>query len=135
LDPEPRLSIVIEAAVSPSEDPGKVMAAVVNVVGDAPYEIRNRGNRIQLSSNSPKSLARFRDQLRDRGVRSAARRFAIRNRSNDEVTFMLNRQAAYVGVIVLCGTEAESPLGPIYLTVESRKLDSVVDWLTAMESG
>ncbi len=112
-----------------------MLAALENVLGGSEYEIRNGPPRFRLSATSTKGLVRFRDQLRDRGVRSAARRFAIRNRSSDKVRFMLNRQAAFEGIIVLCSSEGESALGPIYLTLETRDLDAVLDWLTAIESG
>ena len=48
---------------------------------------------------------------------------------------MFNRQAAYAGVLALCGSEAESPLGPIYLRIDSQDLDDVIEWLTAYEPG
>jgi predicted RNA binding protein with dsRBD fold (UPF0201 family) len=53
------------------------------------------------------------------------------NARGDSTSLMLNRQAATVGTIALCGSPEESPLGPIYVTVESITLGAVIDWLTA----
>ncbi|MCH8022698.1 MAG: hypothetical protein IH932_03020, partial [Thaumarchaeota archaeon] len=41
----------------------------------------------------------------------------------------LNKQAAFVGTLVLCEDQAESPLGPIEMTIETKNLDSMIDWL------
>ena len=35
-----------------------------------------------------------------------------------------------MGTLVVCEDEAESPLGPIELTIETKNLDSFIDWLT-----
>jgi predicted RNA binding protein with dsRBD fold (UPF0201 family) len=53
------------------------------------------------------------------------------NISECSTSLMLNKQAAAAGVIALCGSTEESPLGPIYLTAESEQIATVIDWLTA----
>jgi predicted RNA binding protein with dsRBD fold (UPF0201 family) len=88
-----------------------------------------------MTSDDSASVMRLREQLRDRHVRAAARRLFISRREGNKVTMMFNRQAAHAGVLALCGSEAESPLGPIYLSIESESLDEVIEWLTAYEPG
>ena len=90
---------------------------------------------MRIFTDDPKALLRIRDQLRDRHVRSAARRRLLLNREDDSTSLMLNRQAATAGVLVVCGSPEESPLGPIYLTIESKRLDDVIDWLTSYAEG
>jgi predicted RNA binding protein with dsRBD fold (UPF0201 family) len=82
-------------------------------------------------TDEAKALLRIRDQLRDRHVRSAARRRLLLGREGNSTSLMLNRQAAAAGVLAICGSPEESPLGPIYMTIESEKLDTVIDWLTS----
>jgi predicted RNA binding protein with dsRBD fold (UPF0201 family) len=41
----------------------------------------------------------------------------------------INKQAAYSGVIALVEDWDESSLGPIRVTIGSRDLDKVIDWL------
>jgi len=43
----------------------------------------------------------------------------------------LNRQAAAAGVLALCSSAVESPLGPLNLEVEAEDPEKLVDWLTA----
>ena len=57
------------------------------------------------------------------------------NTSGRTTSVMLNRQAAAAGVVALCGTPEESPLGPIYLTIESEDVAKIVDWLAAYPEG
>ena len=90
---------------------------------------------ITISSKSRKSLEKMRDQLRDRRVRGAARRLLLARSEGGSATIMLNRQAAFAGVIALCDNEREAPLGPIYLRLESDDIEALIEWLTAYEAG
>jgi len=76
-------------------------------------------------------LRKIHDQLRDRHVRAAANRLLLRMRDGRRVTVLLNRQAATTGVVALCTSATESPLGPLVLEIESDTPERVVDWLTA----
>lgn len=129
-----RVKLTLEARVSPSEDRGKVADALRKVVGGAPASVSS-GEAVSLSTVDNKALAFIRDQLRDRHVRSAARRQLLLSRRGDTTSLMLNRQAAAAGVVAICGSPEESPLGPIYLTIESEELDAAVDWLAPYPEG
>ena len=129
--PDFRARMVLEASISPSEDPAKVKKALENVVGVDSAEERRGASAALLTTEDSQAFVRVRDQLRDRHVRSAARRQMLLKSTSRSTTLMLNRQAAAVGVLVLCGSDGESPLGPIYLKIEAQKLQEVIDWLTA----
>ena len=129
--PEVRTKLVLEATVSPSEDPAKVLQAMRNVVGEAQCDIDEDSRPARLVSEDPKALVHIREQLRDRHVRSAARKQMLLRSTGRSTSLMLNRQAAAVGVVALCGSPDESPLGPIYLNLESEKIDALIEWLTA----
>lgn len=133
--PEFRVRLALAASVAPSEDPAKVRTAMVNVLGDSACAFEEGAKGLRATSVDPKSIRKLHDQLRDRHVRGAARRLLLSGREGDTVTVMLNRQAAFSGVLALCGSAAESPLGPLYLTIESKEMDAIVQWLTAYESG
>lgn len=133
--PEFHLRVTLEGLVALSEDPSRVKAAMANVLGDSLYQIEEGARTLRITSDDPRSIKRLHDQLRDRHVRAAARKLLYAGRDGNTASVMLNRQAAYAGVLVLCGSEEESPLGPLYLTVVSDELDSVIQWLTAYEAG
>lgn len=122
--------IILRASVSPSEERSKVLAAAKNVFGDCPHKEEISEDEILLSSESMRCLQKLHDQLRDRRVRNAARRLLLRGRTENRLTLMLNRQAAFADIVVLCGSEDESPLGPIFLVMDSEEADKLVDWLT-----
>jgi predicted RNA binding protein with dsRBD fold (UPF0201 family) len=125
--------MTLEAAVSPSEDPKKVESAMKKVMGEAEVEPARGPSSLTLMSEDRRSLVRIRDALRDRHVRSAARRQLLVNSSGSSSSLMLNRQAAAAGILAICGSPEESPLGPIYLTIEADRLEAAIDWLTAYE--
>ncbi len=100
-------------------------------MGDVRFESTTGPGSARLVTEDPKALVHIRDQLRDRHVRTAARRQMLLSRSGRRTTLMLNRQAAAAGVVALCGSVDESPLGPLYLTIESDRVEATTEWLTA----
>ncbi len=108
--------------------------AVRNVLGGL-AEPQSETSVVRFYSTELTSLAHLRDRLRDRHVRAAARRLLQNSIQGGRTELMLNRQAAVAGVIAVCGSPDESPLGPIYLRLESDDLPSAIDWLTAYDSG
>jgi predicted RNA binding protein with dsRBD fold (UPF0201 family) len=130
-----RAKLLLEATVSPSEDPAKVASALGNVVGEPAVEVQPGSKSVRHETENRKALAHVRDQLRDRHVRSAARRQLLVRKEGRRSSLMLNRQAAAAGVVAICGSPEESPLGPVYMTVESGQLDGAIDWLTAYSEG
>jgi predicted RNA binding protein with dsRBD fold (UPF0201 family) len=130
-----RAKTILKAKISPSEDPDKVVGAFEKILGQSTGDVSLRSSAVRTVTDDAKVLHRLRDQLRDRHVRSAARRRLLLNREKNSTSLMLNRQAAATGVLVVCGSPEESPLGPIYLTIESERLDDVIDWLTSYSDG
>ena len=133
--PDLKLRVSAEARVAPSEDPNKVKLALQRILGESGLEVDESPTRIRATTEDAAKLTKLHDQLRDRHVRAAARRLLLSSIEGSTVTLMFNRQAAYAGVLALCGSEAESPLGPIYVTLESKQLEDVIEWLTAYETG
>jgi predicted RNA binding protein with dsRBD fold (UPF0201 family) len=126
-----RAKITLEATVSPSEDSAKVVGALERVLGEPTGKLFSDSRIARLVTDEPKALLHIRDQLRDRHVRSTARRRLLLDRKGHSTLLMLNRQAATAGVLAICGGPEESPLGPIYMKIESRELEGVTDFLTS----
>ncbi|MDG7005986.1 MAG: hypothetical protein JRM86_03525 [Nitrososphaerota archaeon] len=127
----PEARFELRATVSPSEDPGKVLAAMRNVLGDCECSVEEAAGSVRILSNDVRCLQRLHDQLRDRHVRDAARRLMLASLEGSVLPLKLNRQAAAAGVLALCSNAVESPLGPLILRIESGSPQGLVDWLTA----
>ena len=114
-----------EAELMPSEDPEKVSKAIENVSGLKP-EI---SEGVVILRSDANSLSNFYRKIRDKNVVGSVRRLLIEHRRGRETWIYLNRQAAYVGKLVVCEDPNESPLGPITLVIESDYIDEVIEWL------
>jgi predicted RNA binding protein with dsRBD fold (UPF0201 family) len=133
--PDLKARLILEATISPSEDPAKVAKALANLIGLGADAASVGPVSARLVSEDPGAFARIRDQLRDRRVRAVARKQLLLKRTGLSSSVMLNRQAAAAGVVAICGSPEESPLGPVYMTIASEQVDSVIDWLTAYSEG
>ena len=133
--PESPLGVSLRARLAPSEDAEKVLNAMKGILRGSSHTVEATPRELRVESSDPGSLDGIRDQSRDRHVRAAVRRRLVAGRSGHKTTVMINRQAATAGVVAICDSEEESPLGPIYLTIDSDRLDEVIDWLTNVQTG
>ena len=116
------------ATLKPSEDPDKVLEAIRNMMPSCEGAIR--GHTAESDSESLASLDTIRESLMSRGVAGALRRSMTDNTRNNTTRLLLNRQAAYAGVAAICETPDESPLGPIEIEIESRRIHDIIRWMT-----
>jgi predicted RNA binding protein with dsRBD fold (UPF0201 family) len=61
------------------------------------------------------------------------RRMLLYNKVADTTYFLLNKQAASAGVVVVIEDVKESPLGPISITIDCEELDALICWLAPAE--
>jgi predicted RNA binding protein with dsRBD fold (UPF0201 family) len=131
LEASARVSITLHATVSPSEEPARVLAAARNALGGCPCKVEEAEGSLTLRSDDLACLQKIHDQFRDRSVRAAAGRLLLRMIDGNKVSMLLNRQAASAGVVALCTSATESPLGPLVLEIETDHPQKLVEWLTA----
>ena len=120
--------IRVRAGISPSEDPQKVLEAILNVMPGCTGEIR--GHAAEARSGDMADLDHIRESLASRQTLGGLRRNMAGNVRDGTTRFLLNRQAAYAGVAAVCDTPEESPLGPIEVEVESRRIDDIIQWVS-----
>jgi uncharacterized protein len=121
------VSVTAETSVNPSEDPDKVIRSLVNAVNGGTTRIRN--NNALVTCEGIHSLHHIRVGVKSRLSEGVLSRLLERNRTDNTTWFLLNKQAAYSGVIALVEDWDESSLGPIRVTIDSRDLDKVIEWL------
>ena len=127
-----QIELKIESAVNPSESPQKVMSAITNIFGDCSPEFKY-GSLIVASCFALGCLRIIYDQIRSRAAMGVLRRMLTDNRISNTTSFLLNKQAATAGIVVVIEEESESPLGPIRVKVASNELDKIIEWLAPLE--
>ena len=128
--PDIAVDIRIECQVYPSEDPAKVVRAVKNVISNCSPELVD--SRVRIVTKNPEALGIIYEQVRSRRVMGVFRKVLLNNMIANSTWFYLNKQAAYAGIVSICEEESESPLGPIKVTITSKELESVINWLVQL---
>ena len=121
----------VEAQVNPTEDEEKVKTAINNIVGNATFtsSAAFKGSILKAEAQGQEALIKFRTALRNDRIRDAARKLLYRAIRENKISFCLNKQVAYAGHISFSEESAESPLGPIRVTIETSNPIQVIDWL------
>ena len=118
-----------ETIINPSEEPSRVIKCLINTINGGSPGINEEGNLAMVKTEGLHALHHIRVGVKARFSAGVLRRLFEYNRSNNKTWFLLNKQAAYSGVIAIVESSVESSLGPIMVTITSRDLDRVLEWL------
>jgi predicted RNA binding protein with dsRBD fold (UPF0201 family) len=129
LYPNFEVYVSAETIINPSEEPSRVIKCLINTVNGGSPEINEEGNLAMVKTEGLHALHHIRVGVKSRFSAGVLRRLFEYNRSNNKTWFLLNKQAAYSGVIAIVESSVESSLGPIMVTITSRDLDRVLEWL------
>ena len=121
---------IAETPLNPSECPEKVRAALSNVLDNGMIEVKH--GRVIGRAIGSESLNTIYEQVRSRAALGVLRKALLNNRTMDSTWFLLNKQAAAAGTVVIVEYKDESPLGAIKITIECDELDTFIDWLSPM---
>jgi uncharacterized protein len=127
-----QVELKIEAPVNPSEHSEKVISAITNIFNRCSPELKY-ASLIVARCIGARYLTTVYDQSRARSAMGVLRRMLTDNRISNTTWFMLNKQAATAGIVVVIEDESESPLGPIRVTIVCDELDKLIDWLSPLE--
>ena len=116
-----------ETPLNPSEDFEKVSIALRNIIGDC--YIDSKHGRIFGRSIGSESLRTIYEYVRSKAILGVLRKAVLNNRIGNASWFLLNKQAATAGAVVIVEDKEESPLGAIKVTIESNELDTVIEWV------
>ncbi len=127
----PEIDCKVEAVceVNPSEDSQRIQQSLSNVLNEMEFDISEKS--IKASSRQIESLFKIHESIQNHASRRVYWRFLNDNLDGDETWFYLNKQAAFVNSVALCEHANESPLGPIKITIRSKNIERVIEWLTS----
>ncbi len=130
------MTIHIEADINPTESEEKVRKAIWNLFGDLQVELKRTQKEAALTADADgqEKLSILRNTLRRDHIRDASRKALHHGLRGDTFTFYLNKQVAFAGHISFSEAEAESPLGPIKVLVQTDEPLQLLDWLAPRTS-
>ena len=114
--------------INPSEDPEKVKLAINNIFPDLTLEITD--NDITGKSTNIQVLSQISKSIHENNIKKTYQRILKNNSNSDSSWFYLNKQAAFVNTVALCGEANESSLGPIKVILRSNDIEQVIDSIT-----
>jgi len=127
------ITVRVETEVNLTEDEGKVERAVANVFGNVSVEVKPsyRGSVLVAEAEGREALVEFRRLLRLDRIRDAARKVLLGGLRGKAIRFCLNKQVAFAGHVSFSEEVAESPLGPLRVTVKCEDPRLLIDWLAS----
>lgn len=120
-----KIKMYAKAEVHPTEDPKKVIEALGNIFD---YDVTKIEEGCVFVSGGVESLMRFRESLEKRRIRSTAKSVMMRGSKNNTISFLLSKQAAFVGVPNFV-EDRLSALGEIEVTIKTDDLERFIDWI------
>ena len=123
-----KTTIQIFCEINPSEDPEKVKLAINNIFPDLTLEITDTD--ITGKSNNIQILSQISKSIHENNIKKTYLRILKNNSNSDSSWFYLNKQAAFVNTVALCGEANESSLGPIKVILRSNEIEQVIDSIT-----
>jgi predicted RNA binding protein with dsRBD fold (UPF0201 family) len=126
-----RCRITAYTYIYPSEDEGKVVKALRNVLdGEVRITPVEGGvKKAVVEARGREHVFRIFNQFRSRQVLAAVRKHLMKYSRDDAIVLYLNKQTAYVGVYSICDV-GESPLGEIVVEIEVGDAKNIIRYLT-----
>lgn len=127
------IAVRVETEVNFTEDEGKVESSVANIFDNVSVEVKPsyRGSVMVAEAEGREALVTFRRLLSLDRIRDAARKVLFGGSRGNAIRFCLNKQVAFAGHVSFCEEVAESPLGPLRVTIECEDPRLLIDWLTS----
>ena len=127
------IAVRVEADVNFTEDEAKVERAVANIFDNVSMEIKPSygGSVLVAEAEGREALVTFRRLLSLDRIRDAARKVFFGGIRGTAVRFCLNKQVAFAGHVSFSEEVAESPLGPMRVTIEYENPKQLINWLAS----
>jgi len=127
------ITVRVETEINLTEDEEKVEKAVANIFGNISKKVKPsyNGSMLNAEAKGQEALINFRNLLRSDRIRDAARKVFFGGTRGKTISICLNKQVAFAGHISFSEEVAESPLGPIRVTIESENPSQLIDWLAS----
>ena len=123
------LNIQVFCEINTSEESSKVNTAVRNIFPN--LEISINRHQIIGKSSSIESLTNISESINIKNTKNILQRILKQNTDGHSTWFYLNKQAAFVNMVVLCNESDESPLGPIKVVIEANNIENIIQSLTS----
>ena len=123
--------VFVETEIYPTESEDNVKAAVNNVLNNAAISIKPsiKGSTLTALAKGQDSLIKLRNLLSNDRIRDASRKLFFKSIRGNMISFCLNKQVAFAGHVSFSEETAESPLGPIRVSIETDNPQQLIEWL------
>jgi predicted RNA binding protein with dsRBD fold (UPF0201 family) len=118
--------ISVQTYVNPSEESEKVFFSIKNIFPDSKFIVKD--NKIYFSFEKFDELKKIKEQVKSRATLAVLKKVLYNNQKLNRTFFLLNKQAAYSGVVAIVEEEEESPLGPIKITIKNQDIEEIIRW-------
>lgn len=125
------IEIIVKTEIKPTEDEEKVKKAIENLFEyETISKVEEGGLKYYLAkANSLKALNRIKESIKKQRIENSARSVIERSLKGNELSFKLNKQAAYMKRVSFVTVEGESSLGAIEVNIKGEDLQKILDYI------
>jgi hypothetical protein len=125
------MEILIQAEVFPTESVEKVKKAISKLFDVEIYVKHHKDRTLVVGvGNRRESIRKIYTLIRSQSILDTSRQILKSSKKGNTITFELNKQAAYMGIVNFFDTSnSRPPLGTILVEIRSRKIDEIIEWL------
>ncbi len=114
------VKVAASARWYPTEDRERVRRCLLNIFPDA--ELSEEEGKITATAGE---MSRFKELIRNHRILDSTRAVMLRGTAGDRTTFLLNKQAAFVGKVSFA--EGNAPLGHIEVVIADDDIEALID--------
>jgi predicted RNA binding protein with dsRBD fold (UPF0201 family) len=128
------IKISVKILFQPTEEYPNLIRVLQNVLDFKESEIQTYQNDtntfLSIESSDLKSLQKFYEAIRTQKIVQAARKFLMPKMDASGVSFLLHKQGMFMGKFHFCDNPYDSPMGPVWVRIESDNIERLLEYLT-----
>ncbi|MHA1340309.1 MAG: RNA-binding domain-containing protein [Promethearchaeota archaeon] len=128
-----KVKVYVELIFYPTENQNKLFNIIQNIIDVKEENIKIKKNgkfpKIYAVAEGKNGIEKLYEGFRKQKTVQSARSQLFNRINGNSVEFMIHKQAAFMKKFHFCHSEDESPMGPVWIRIESNNIEKLLNYL------